>query len=191
VQHGHARAWQGWPWAGAPFGGSAPPNPCQTEADCCSNGLLRAGLCAANRGPWKASHGRGGLAGGRSSGAAPLACFWPLRFSVLGRPRKVISVRSCVKARLLPLRSSRAALRFAALTPAHYDWLRVVRTENTNCRKDCTLAQQAGRACHRGVHEARMAERTAQPWQKRHCSKWDTPNNPGQAASVRAQSNQE
>ena len=49
--------------------------------------------------PWKASHGRGGLAGGRSSGAAPLACLWPLRFSVLGRPRKVISARSCVKAR--------------------------------------------------------------------------------------------
>ena len=33
--------------------------------------------------PWKASHGRGGLAGGCSSGAAPLACLWPLRFFLL------------------------------------------------------------------------------------------------------------
>src|SRR4029453_10852770 len=130
-----------------------------------TNGLLLTGLCAAGTQPVEGSPWPGRVSEasgmGRSSGAAPLACIWPLRFSVLGRPRKVISVRSCVKARLLPLRPSRAALRFAALTPAHYDWLRVVRTENTNCRKDCTLAQQAGRACHRGVHEARMAERTA------------------------------
>jgi hypothetical protein len=32
---------------------------------------------------WKASHGRGGLAGGRSSGAAPLACVCSLRFFLL------------------------------------------------------------------------------------------------------------
>jgi hypothetical protein len=89
--------------------------------------------------PWKASHGRGGLAGGRSSGAAPLACLWPLRFSVLGRPRKIIAVRSCVKARLLPLRSSRA-LR-AALTPAHCDWLRGVRTENKTCSDQPRIGQ--------------------------------------------------
>jgi hypothetical protein len=73
--------------------------------------------------PWKASHGRGGLAGGRSSGAAPLACLWPLRFPVLGRPRKVISARSCVKAR------PRYARCYAALTPARSDWLRGVRTD--------------------------------------------------------------
>src|SRR5262249_24097424 len=33
--------------------------------------------------PWKASHGRGALAGGRRSEAAPLACLWPLRFFLL------------------------------------------------------------------------------------------------------------
>src|SRR5207247_3415249 len=49
-------------------------------------------------------------------GAAPLACIWPLRFSVLGRPRKVISARSCVKAR------PRSARCCAALTPARSDW---------------------------------------------------------------------
>ena len=27
---------------------------------------------------------------GRSSGAAPLACIWPLRCAVLGRPRNII-----------------------------------------------------------------------------------------------------
>jgi hypothetical protein len=32
---------------------------------------------------WKASHGRGGVGGGQISGAAPLACGWPLRFSCL------------------------------------------------------------------------------------------------------------
>jgi hypothetical protein len=34
-------------WAGASFGGSAPPNPCQAAAECCSIGLLLTGLCAA------------------------------------------------------------------------------------------------------------------------------------------------
>ena len=63
--------------------GLPPPNPCQAAADCCSMGLLLPG-CVPRIGPlWKASHGQGGLAGGRSSGAAPLACGWPLRFSCL------------------------------------------------------------------------------------------------------------
>jgi hypothetical protein len=81
-----------------------------------SSGLALAGLYAAIGTPWKASHGRGGLAGRRSSGAAPLACDWPLQFSVLGRPRTVISACSCVKAR------PRCARCCAALTPARSDW---------------------------------------------------------------------
>ena len=59
-------------------------------------------------------------------------------------------MRSCVKARLLPLRSSRAALRFAALTPAHYDWLRGVRTENTNCSDQPLIGQ--GSVAHDLAH---------------------------------------
>jgi hypothetical protein len=118
VQHGHARAWQGWPWAGAPFGGSAPPNPCQTEADCCSNGLLRAGLCAANRGPWKASHGRGGLAGGRSSGAAPLACGWPLRFFLLEGDARYAALAPASR----PARRAPQLRWVPALTPAPSAW---------------------------------------------------------------------
>jgi hypothetical protein len=35
-------------------------------------------------------------------------------------------------------------------------------------QEDFPLAQKAGRALHRGVHEARVAEQAAQPWQKRH-----------------------
>src|SRR5712691_1864018 len=64
---------------------------------------------------------------GRSAGVAPLACGWPLRFLVLGRRRNLISGRSCVKAR------PRSARCDAALTPAPSDWLRIVRTKNTNC----------------------------------------------------------
>ena len=37
--------------------------------------------------------------------------------------------------------------------------------------KDFTLPQQVGRAFHCGVHEARVGERAAQPWQKRHVEK--------------------
>ena len=73
-------------------------------------------VCRESGAAWKASHGRGGLAGGRRSEAAPLACLWPLRFAVLGRPRTVISTRSCVKAR------PRSARCCAASTPARSDW---------------------------------------------------------------------
>src|SRR5215831_6128317 len=111
-------------WAGAPRGGSAPPHPCQPKRIVSRLVFSEPGCVPRIGTPWKASHGRGGLVGGRSSEAAPLACLWPLRFSVLGRPRKVTAGRSCVKAGLLPLRSSRA-LR-AALTPAPGDWLRSV-----------------------------------------------------------------
>jgi hypothetical protein len=40
--------------------------------------------------PWKAPHGQGDLAGARSAGAAPLACFWPLLFFRLERLRNVM-----------------------------------------------------------------------------------------------------
>ena len=93
------------------------------------------GCVPADRDAWKASHGRGGLAGGRRSGAAPLACLWPLRFSVLERRRTVISARSCVKAR------PRSARCCAALTPAPSDWLRSVRTANTNCSDQPRIGQ--------------------------------------------------
>ena len=68
--------------------------------------------------PWKASHGRGGLAGGRRSEAAPLACRWPLRFFLLGGDARY--------AALAP--ASRPALRapqrrwVPALTPAPFAW---------------------------------------------------------------------
>ena len=124
MQHGHARAWQSWRGQALPLGARRPQTPARPKRVVVRVVFYEPGCVPRIGTPWKASHGRGGLAGGRSSGAAPLACIWPLRFSVLGRPRKVISVRSCVKARLLPLlrRSSRAALRFAALTPAPSAW---------------------------------------------------------------------
>jgi hypothetical protein len=103
-------------WAGTPRGGSAPPRPCQPKRIVGRWVFYEPGCVPRIGTPWKASHGQGGLAGGRSSEAAPLACLWPLRFSVLGRPRTVISTRSCVKAR------PRCARCCAALTPARSDW---------------------------------------------------------------------
>jgi hypothetical protein len=75
--------------------------------------------CVPQIGPlWKASHGRGGLAGGCSLGAAPLACGWPLRFFLLEGDARY--------AALAP--ASRPALRapqrrwVPALTPAPFAW---------------------------------------------------------------------
>jgi hypothetical protein len=104
--------------------------------------------------PWKASHGRGGVGGGRSSGAAPLACLWPLRFAVLGRPRNVISARSCVKAR------PRSARCCAALTPAHSDW--------ASRRKDGKQKLQRPAAYRPGERRARFSPpplETQRPWE--------------------------
>jgi len=131
VQHEHARAWQGWRGQALPLGARRPQTPARPQRIVVrvifySPGCVLRDRAAVEGFPWPGR--RRGRAG---SEVAPLACIWPLRFSVLGRPRNVISVRSCVKARLLPLRSSRA-LR-AALTPAHSDWLRRVRTENKTC----------------------------------------------------------
>src|SRR5215831_3772946 len=42
-------------------------------------------------------------------------------------------------------------------------------------QEDFPLAQKVGRALPRGVHEARVAERAAQPWQNVMCKRWDTP----------------
>ena len=74
-------------------------------------------LCAADRNTVEGFPWPGSLAGGRRSGAAPLTCLWPLRFSVLERRRKVISARSCVKAR------PRCARCCAAADTARSDWL--------------------------------------------------------------------
>ena len=119
-------------WAGGPWGGTVPPRPSQVAAlRCRSNGLLLTGLYAADTGAVESSPWPGRVSEasglGRSAGATPLACGWPLLFLVLGRRRNVISGRSCVKVR------PRCARCCATLTPAPSDWLRSVRTKNTNC----------------------------------------------------------
>src|SRR5262249_12830238 len=83
-----------------------------------TNGLLLLG-CVPQIGPlWMASHGRGGLAGGRSSGAAPLACGWPLRFFLLeGGARYAALAPASRPARRRPQRR-----RGPALTPAPFAW---------------------------------------------------------------------
>ena len=85
-----------------------------------SSGLLLAGLCAADRAavegfPWPGRRRGWAQLGSRSPGLPLAAAVLPA-----GRRRNVRCARSCVKARRLPLlrRSSRAALRCAALTPA-------------------------------------------------------------------------
>jgi hypothetical protein len=49
VQAGHAQCLVELAWAGAPFGGSAPPNPCQAAAECRSIGLLLGAMCCCGR----------------------------------------------------------------------------------------------------------------------------------------------
>ena len=108
----------GLAWSGAPFGGSAPPNPYQAAADRRSIGLLLLGCVPRIGTPWKASHGQGGLAGERSSEAAPLACGWPLRFFLLeGDARYAALAPASRPARRAPQRRW-----VPALTPAPFAW---------------------------------------------------------------------
>src|SRR5215471_7560599 len=72
----------GLAWIGAPSGGSAPPDPCQAAAGCCSSGLLRAGLCAADRDavegfPWPGRPRGWAQLGSRSPGLRLLAAVLP------------------------------------------------------------------------------------------------------------------
>jgi len=119
-QEAHARAGRstGAGWRAA-WGQRAPPPLAGRCAPLLDTWSFTTGLCAADTGavegsPWpERVSAASGL--GRSAGAAPLACGWPLRFSVLERPRNIISGRSCVKAR------PRSARCYAALTPAPSD----------------------------------------------------------------------
>src|SRR5215831_14648240 len=81
-------------------------------------GLLLPGCVPRIGPPWKASHGRGSLAGGRSSGAALLACGWPLRFFLLeGDARYAALAPASRPARRAPQRRW-----VPALTPAPSAW---------------------------------------------------------------------
>ena len=113
----HACAWWSWRGLASTLGAGRPLTPASRNG-LWFDGSFTAGLCAAIGTPWKASHGRRGLAGGRSSGAAPLACGWPLRFFLLEGDARY--------AALAP--ASRPALRapqlrwVPALTPAPFAW---------------------------------------------------------------------
>jgi hypothetical protein len=102
-----------------------------------SSGLALAGLCAADRDavegfPWPGRPRGWAQLGSRSPGLPLAAAVLPA-----GRRRNVRSARSCVKARLLPLlrRSSRAALRCAALTPAPSAWASPRKQEEHNLQR--------------------------------------------------------
>ena len=142
----------------APSGGLAPPDPSHTEAGCCSSGLLLAGLCATDRDavegfPWPGRPRGWAQLGSRSPGlhlAAAVLSAW-------GR-RNVRSARSCVKARLLPLRFSRA-LR-AALTPAPSAWASPRKQEEQNLQRPA--------AYRPGERRARFSPpplETQRPWE--------------------------
>src|SRR5215471_7767790 len=68
--------------------------------------------------PWKASHGRGGRAGGRRSGAAPLACLWPLRFFLLEGDARYAALAPASR----PARRAPQLRWVPALTPAPSAW---------------------------------------------------------------------
>jgi hypothetical protein len=83
LQTGAARAARahsrlaGLAWSGAPFGVSAPPNPCQTEAGCCSIGLLLTGLCTADTGAVEGFSWPGSVSEASGVGAAREPLPWP------------------------------------------------------------------------------------------------------------------
>ena len=100
-------------------GTTCPHTPAQVAPlRCRSNGLLLPG-CVPRIGPlWKASHGRGGLAGGRSLGAAPLACGWPLRFFLLEGDARYAALAPASR----PARRAPQLRWVPALTPAPFAW---------------------------------------------------------------------
>src|SRR5215831_12329978 len=125
-------------WAGAPRGGSAPPHPCQPKRIVSRLVFSEPGCVPRIGTPWKASHGRGGLAGGRSLGAAPLACLWPLRVFLLeGDARYAPLAPASRPARRAPQR--RWVL---ALTPAPSAWASRRKQENQNLQRPA--AQRPG-----------------------------------------------
>ena len=105
--------------AGGQRGGSVPPHPSPVAAlRGCTNGLLLLGCVLKIGPPWKASHGRGGLAGGRSAGAAPLACGWPLRFFLLEGDARYAALAPASR----PARRAPQLRWVPALTPAPFAW---------------------------------------------------------------------
>ena len=123
-----------------------------------SSGLSLAGLCAADRDavegfPWPGKPRGWAQLGSRSPGLPLAAAVLP----AWGR-RNVRSARSCVKARLLPLRFSRA-LR-AALTPAPSAWASPRKQEEHNLQRPA--------AYRPGERSARFSPpplETQRPWE--------------------------
>src|SRR5262249_33890960 len=75
--------------------------------------------CVPRIGPlWKASHGRGGVGGRRSSGAAPLACGWLLRFFLLEGDARYAALAPASR----PARRAPQLRWVPALPPAPFAW---------------------------------------------------------------------
>jgi len=132
VQHGHARAWQGWRGQALPLGARRPQTPARPERIVGRVVFYCRAVCgdrdAVEGFPRPGSPRGWAQLRGRSPGLRLLAAVLPA-----GRQRKVRCARSCVKARLLPLRFSRA-LR-AALTPAPSAWASPRKQDEQNLQR--------------------------------------------------------
>src|SRR5262249_25147184 len=87
---------------------------------------------------WKASHGRGGGGGGQSSGAAPLACGWPLRVFLLGDDAMYAVLAPASR----PARRAPQLCWVPALTPAPFAWASPLQRQNQKLQRPA--AQRPG-----------------------------------------------
>jgi hypothetical protein len=121
----------GLAWSGTPFGGSAPPNPCQPKRIVVQSVFYWPGCVPRLGTPWKASHGRGGVGGGQARGPLP----WPTSGRCCSSCWKApqCTLRSLLRqgpgARALPM----AAPWGPALTPAPFAWASPRSRKNKNC----------------------------------------------------------
>jgi hypothetical protein len=136
---------------------SVPPRPSPVAAlRGWTNGLLLPGCVPQIGTPWKASHSRGGLAGGRSSGAAPLACGWPLRFFLLEGDAMYAALAPASR----PARRAPQLRWVPALTPAPSAWASPRKQEEHKLQRPA--AQRPG---ERSARFSPPPLETQRPWE--------------------------
>jgi hypothetical protein len=111
-------------WLGA-------PRPLPGRSGVVFDGSLTAGLCAADRAAVEGFPWPGRVGGGQGSGAAPLACIWPLRFFLLGGNAMYAPLAPASR----PARRAPQRRWVPALTPAPFAWAARRKQENQKLQR--------------------------------------------------------